>query len=129
MWQIEKQASNLPICVSNVRMLQNYVEQSHQSPGRSLTFVRTHNHVLFPNSTDDFAPRRGTLARGPRRPEGRTARGECEAGEAQTKLREVEMVREANQPQPQPTPEPAMSAAELDALVEEIDECIALLKA
>ena len=49
--------------------------------------------------------------------------------EAHTKLREVEMVREHNQPQPQPTPEPAMSAAELDALVEEIDECIALLKA
>ena len=49
--------------------------------------------------------------------------------EALTKLREMEMVREANQPQPQPTPEPAMSAAELDALVEEIDECIALLKA
>ena len=49
--------------------------------------------------------------------------------EAQTKLREVEVVREANQTQPQPTPEPAMSAAELDELVEEIDECIALLKA
>ena len=49
--------------------------------------------------------------------------------EAHAKLREVEMVREHNQPQPQPTPEPAMSAAELDALVEEIDECIALLKA
>jgi len=49
--------------------------------------------------------------------------------EAHAKLREVEMVRENNQPQPQPTPEPAMSAAELDALVEEIDECIALLKA
>ena len=47
--------------------------------------------------------------------------------EAQTKLREVEMVGETNYPQP--TPEPAMSAAELDALVEEIDECIALLKA
>ena len=47
--------------------------------------------------------------------------------EAHAKLREVEMVREHNQPQP--TPEPAMSAAELDALVEEIDECIALLKA
>ena len=49
--------------------------------------------------------------------------------EAHAKLREVEMVRENNQPQPQPTREPAMSAAELDALVEEIDECIALLKA
>ncbi|MAO88584.1 MAG: hypothetical protein CL822_06365 [Crocinitomicaceae bacterium] len=49
--------------------------------------------------------------------------------EAHAKLREVEMVREHNQPQPQPTPESAMSAAELDALVEEIDECIALLKA
>ena len=49
--------------------------------------------------------------------------------EAHANLREVEMVRENNQPQPQPTPEPAMSAAELDALVEEIDECIALLKA
>lgn len=49
--------------------------------------------------------------------------------EAHAKLREVEIVRENNQPQPQPTPEPAMSAAELDALVEEIDECIALLKA
>ena len=49
--------------------------------------------------------------------------------EAHAKLREVEMVREHNQPQPQPTPEPAMSAAELDTLVEEIDECIALLKA
>ena len=45
------------------------------------------------------------------------------------KLREVEVARETTQPQPQPTPEPAMSAAELDALVEEIDECIALLKA
>ncbi len=49
--------------------------------------------------------------------------------EAQTKLREVAMARETTQPQPQLTPEPAMSAAELDALVEEIDECIALLKA
>ena len=49
--------------------------------------------------------------------------------EALTKLGEMEMVREANQPQPQPTSEPAMSAAELDALVEEIDECIALPKA
>lgn len=45
----------------------------------------------------------------------------------QTKLQEVEMVRETNLPQP--TPEPAMSAEELDALVEEIDECITLLKA
>lgn len=49
--------------------------------------------------------------------------------EAHAKLRELEMARDHNQPQPQPTPEPAMSAAELDALVEEIDECIALLKA
>ena len=49
--------------------------------------------------------------------------------EAQLKLREMEVARETTQPQPQPTPEPAMSAAELDALVEEIDECIALLKA